>query len=66
VISEGRFAHPDIDNIPPHVRARLGSLDDELFAEFTVCPFANDKPGVMRLICVESATNIVLRQRNEQ
>ena len=65
-ISEGRFAHPDIDNIPPHVRARLGSLDDELFAEFTVCPFANDKPGVMRLICVESATNIVLRQRNEQ
>ena len=65
-ISEGRFAHPDIDNIPRQVRARLGSLDDEVFADFTVCPFASDKPGVMRLICVESATNIVLRQRNGQ
>lgn len=65
-ISEGRFAHPDGDNIPPQVRAQLGSLADELFADFTVCPFANDKPGVMRLICVEAATNIVVRQRSGQ
>ena len=65
-ISGGRFAHPDVDNIPPQVRARLGGLDDELFADFTVCPFENDQPRVMRLICVESAMNIVLRQRREQ
>ena len=65
-VSEGRFAHPDVDNIPPQVRARLGSFDDELFGDFTVCPFENDKPGVMRLICVEAATNIVLRQRRER
>ena len=64
-VSEGRFAHPDVDNIPAQVRARLGSFDDELFADFSVCPFENDKPGVMRLICVEAATNILLRQRRE-
>ena len=64
--AEGRFAHPDVDNIPSQLRARLGKFDDELFADFTVCPFENDKPGVMRLICVEAATNIVVRQRRER
>jgi len=65
-VSEGRFALPDYQNIPPELVEKLGGFDNEMFADFLVCPFTDDKPGVMRLICVESATNIVVRQRSGQ
>ncbi len=65
-VSEGRFNLPEYANMPPEIIEKLGGFDNKLFADFTVCPFENDKPGVMRLICVESAKNIFVRPRERQ
>lgn len=44
-------------NVPPDLEqwVEFGTL---IYANFTVCPLAEDKPGQMRLVCVESADNI--------
>ena len=65
-VSQGRFYLPDYDNVPPEVVAKLASFETEMFADFTVCPFTKDEPGVMRLICVESAKNILVREREQK
>ena len=31
------------------------------FGEFTVCPLTEERPGVMRKVCLESATNLTFR-----
>jgi len=59
-VSEGRFAVPGIVNLPSDLQARL-SWESDLFADFIVCPFTPDQPGVMRLVCVDAATNVVVR-----
>ena len=65
-VSEGRFYLPGYDNVPPEVVAKLASFENEMFADFTVCPFTKDEPGVMRLICVESAKNVLVRERGQK
>lgn len=30
----------------------------QIFADFEVCPFTESKPGIMQMVCVESASNI--------
>jgi hypothetical protein len=62
-VSEGRFASAGYDNVPPEVATQLGGFENEMFADFTVCPFTKDEPGIMRLICIDAAKNIVVRQR---
>ncbi len=32
-----------------------------MYADFTICPFTDDEPGLMRAVCVESAENISFR-----
>ena len=45
-------AHPGDDPIMP---PGLGvTFDHDLYADFEVCPFTPEKPGVMRRVCVES------------
>jgi hypothetical protein len=34
---------------------------NHILADFTVCPFTPDKPGVMRMVCVDSATKVTVR-----
>ncbi len=38
------------------------TFETAMFADFTVCPLGDDEPGVMRMICVESAENISIRK----
>ena len=38
----------------PHI-----GFDKNLYADFTVCPVAPDRPGRMRPVCIESASNLV-------
>ncbi len=45
-------------DLPPELNNVLGHFDDEVFAEFEVCPLTKDKPGTMQIVCVESATAI--------
>lgn len=49
-------------NVPDELVQQL-SWETAMFADFTVCPFTDDKQGVMRLICVESAENISIKKR---
>ncbi len=59
-VSEARFKIDGYENLPGDVRSRL-SWDTDLFGDFVVCPFTPEKPGVMRLVCVDSATRLVVR-----
>lgn len=47
-------------NLPDSLRELLDA-GREVFADFLVCPFTPSEPGVMQLVCVEAATNIVTR-----
>jgi len=60
-VSEGRFYLEDYANVPGELVRQL-SWETAMYADFTVCPFNDDEPGVMRLICVESAENISIRK----
>jgi hypothetical protein len=61
-VSQGRFYLQDYDNVPDELVRRL-SWETAMFADFTVCPFTDNRPGEMRLICVESAENISIKAR---
>jgi len=61
-ISEGRFYLEDYANVPENLVQQL-NWENAMFADFTVCPFTDDEPGVMRYVCVESAENILIRKR---
>jgi hypothetical protein len=60
-ISEGRFYLEGYANVPDELVGQL-SWETAMYADFTVCPFTNDEPGVMRLICVEFAENVSIRE----
>ena len=60
-ISEYKYYLEDYDNIPDDLVKQL-NVKNAMYADFTVCPFTKDKPGVMRLVCVESARNITMRE----
>ena len=60
-ISEGRFYLEEYANVPEELVRQL-KWDNVIFADFTVCPFTDDKPGVMRLVCVEAAENVERRE----
>jgi hypothetical protein len=60
-ISEGRFHLDDYGNVSDDLVNQL-SWETAMYADFTVCPFTYDKPGVMRFVCVESAENISIRK----
>ena len=41
----------------PIMPSDLGvSFDQDLYADFMVCPFTPEQPGVMRRVCIENAT----------
>jgi hypothetical protein len=59
-VSEARFYKAEYSNMPPDL-SRLLAWDKEIFADFVVCPFTPDEPRVMRLVCIDSASNIVVK-----
>lgn len=61
-VSDVRFEIDGYENLPGSLRSRL-SWHTDLFADFVVCPFTPEKPGVMQLVCVDSATRLVVRPR---
>ena len=61
-VSEQRFAVAGYCNLPPAIAGRL-SWDADLFADLVVCPFTHEQPGVMQLVCVDAAANVVIRPR---
>jgi hypothetical protein len=37
--------------------------DQEAWGDFEVCPFTQEKPGYMQMVCVESAKNMLIKER---
>ncbi|PYS38427.1 MAG: hypothetical protein DMG14_17710 [Acidobacteria bacterium] len=56
-------AQPGEDPIMPD---NLGcDFDHDVYADFEVCPFTAERPGVMQRVCVVSAEKRVIVQRTE-
>jgi hypothetical protein len=56
-ISEGRFYLEGYCNLPKWLEAKM-DWDTEIIGDFVVYPFTKDKPGVMRLVCIDTAYNL--------
>lgn len=62
-VSDYGFVRDGYSNLPKHLAGRVDMVTHTvMFADFTVCPFTDDKPGVMRFVCVQDAKNISMRQ----
>jgi hypothetical protein len=61
-VSDGRFRLDGYTNLPPDIAARL-TWETDLFGVFVVCPFTRQRPGEMQLVCVDSATKLLVRPR---
>lgn len=48
---------------PESVIAHVSDFGDEVYADFTVCPFTEERPGAMQMVCIESAENVVTKKR---
>ena len=47
--------------LPASVKALLKGFDDQIFADFVVCPLQKERPGTMRMVFVKSASHVVNR-----
>ena len=59
-LSERRGSMNEDYYVPKELLEQL-SFGKAMYADFTICPLTDDEPGVMRLVCVESAENISIR-----
>lgn len=51
--------------LPANVWAAFGdgqAFGTFVYGDFEVCPFTRDRPGWMRLVCIASARNLVVRE----
>jgi len=48
---------------PDNLNKLLGSFDTMVYGDFTVCPLTKSKPGFMQIVCVQSADNLIAKQR---
>lgn len=49
--------------LPPNVKSLLKGFDDNIFADFTVCPLTKERRGEMRDVFVKSAIHVVDRRQ---
>jgi hypothetical protein len=42
---------------------KFDSDAEAIYGDFEVCPFTHEKAGAMRMVCIESATNVVVKRR---
>src|ERR1700690_1701521 len=47
--------------LPANVKPLLKSFDDEIFADFVVCPLTKERAGEMTMVSVKSASHVVDR-----
>ncbi|ABF41094.1 conserved hypothetical protein [Candidatus Koribacter versatilis Ellin345] len=49
--------------VPQYIREKNLEFDDYLHGDFEVCPFTKEKSGAMTMVCVESASKLVLGKK---
>ena len=59
-ISDQRFSVPGYRNLPEDLAKQLNG-ENNIYADFLVCPFTRPRPRAMQLICVESAKNVMVK-----
>jgi hypothetical protein len=57
-VSEGKYYDPRYCNLPAEILSKV-SWNTHLFGDFVFCPFERSQPGVMQLVCVDSANELV-------
>ncbi len=59
----GVTAGPRIDDADDPIWPRTLKVtpDDDVYADFEVCPFTPPRKGEMRLVCIESASHVVVK-----
>jgi hypothetical protein len=50
---------PEIASLPETI-INTDIRDQNVFGDFVVCPLTKERPGAMQMVCVESATHLVL------
>ncbi len=48
--------------MPKAINDQLNSFETEIYADFLVCPYEKEVPGVMSYVCVESAKKILVER----
>ena len=61
-VSDQRFAIAGYRNVPEEVQAKIDQ-DKVLFGDYLVCPFTRPRNNEMQLVCIEKATNLVVKKR---
>jgi hypothetical protein len=51
--------------LPKDIEKSMGDFDDEVYADFLVCPYTKEEPGVMQLVCVKDAKHLIPRKRSD-
>jgi len=51
--------------LPANVKELLKGFDDQIFADFVVCPLTKEEPEKMRMVTVKSATHVINRPTPE-
>jgi hypothetical protein len=49
--------------LPENLSKLLGDFDTEVHGDFALCPLTKSKPGVMQIVCVQSANNLRAEKR---
>jgi len=61
----GVTSGPDLDDdpiFPDNLNFDSGNRD--IYGDFEVCPFTPERKGAMRLVCIESASHLVVRHES--
>ena len=53
--------HAQIQRMPKSLKEKL-KLDEAIYGDFEVCPFTKERPEHMQLVCIESASNLVVKK----
>ena len=51
---------PSEDEIIPQALVKHLGFGNNIYGDYTVCPFAEYKPGHMQMVCIEEAKNLVV------
>ena len=58
--------HPDGVFWMPLELSNTSTFGVEIYGDFEVCPLAKKTPHAMQFVCVESATNMVVKDYNKE
>ncbi len=61
-VSESR---PQIRQMPKSLEEKLNP-DVAIYGNFQVCPLTKERPGEMQVVCIESASNLVVKSAYER